>query len=356
MIDMDKYQIVEMAESQNHAGTKATADMAAIAEKLGFIRVPVRMNNNANSFMGKLKRQIGYWCDWKRAYNQISAGSILLLQHPFHHRQLTRDKVLVKLKQRKNVRIISVVHDVEELRAYRFNEYYKHEFEMMLSMADVLIVHNEAMKSWFESQGCEADKLVTLEIFDYLTDGDLSGKKILFDRSLTIAGNLDTTKSGYIAHVGELAGVKIHLYGPNFDESLKESGNVEYHGSFSANDLPAMLNEGFGLVWDGSSIDGCEGESGQYLKINNPHKLSLYLSAGLPIVIWKNAAEARFVEEKHLGITVDTLRDLHDVLEAIDLHRYKMMVENVNQEQIRLHKGYYSTKAIHACLDMLESN
>ena len=32
-----------------------------------------------------------------------------------------------------------------------------------------------------------------------------------------------------------------------------------------------------GLVWDGDSCSSCSGVCGEYLKINNPHKISFYL-------------------------------------------------------------------------------
>ena len=41
---MDRYQIVEKAGQFNHAGSKATADVAAVAETLGFCPAVVHMN------------------------------------------------------------------------------------------------------------------------------------------------------------------------------------------------------------------------------------------------------------------------------------------------------------------------
>ena len=46
----------------------------------------------------------------------------------------------------------------------------------------------------------------------------------------------------------------------------------------------------FGLVWDGISVETCAGVYGEYLKVNNPHKTSLYLASGIPVIIWKEAA------------------------------------------------------------------
>ncbi len=350
---MNRFQLVEITDEQAHAGSKATADAAAAAEKLGFTRVPVSMDTTADTALGKLRRQIGYFRDYRKAEKTVTPGSILLLQHPFHHQQLTREKTLLALKK-KGVRMISLVHDVEELRAFRYSDYYRQEFDRMLELADVLIVHNEVMKQWFIARGVPEERLVSLEIFDYLQDCD-EGKQISFEKSITIAGNLDTEKCGYIGALGELSGVRVHLYGPNFNEKLLQAANVEYHGSFPAGEIPKKLTKGFGLVWDGSSIDGCLGESGQYLRYNNPHKLSLYLSSGLPVVISKDAAEAGFVREHGAGILVGGLRELDRALDLSE-EEYRLLAENVKKLRKALCSGAYMEAALKKAVGILGQN
>ena len=349
---MDKFQIIEVTEQLNHAGTKATADIAVVAEKLGFKGINIRMDTTETSAIGKVRRQIGYFRDWKNAEKEISDDSVLLLQHPFHYPQVTREKTLRRIKER-NVRFISVVHDVEELRAFRFNDYYRHEFEVMLELADVIIVHNDVMKQWFIERGCDEHRLISLDIFDYLQNSNINNKK-RFEKSITVAGNLDTTKCGYIRQLGELDGIKVHLYGPNVNESLLKSDNIEYHGSFPVDEIPQRLDNGFGLVWDGESIDSCSGQSGQYLRYNNPHKLSLYLSSGLPVIIWKGAAEAKFVENNGVGITVDNVRKLNEILYGITGEHYTQMLENLGIVQSRLCSGHFSANAIGKALRVIE--
>ena len=349
---MDKFQIVEVTEQLNHAGTKATADVAVVAERLGFKRVNVKMDTTVESTIGKIRRQIGYCRDWKNAEKQITDGSILLLQHPFHYPQLTREKTLRRIKDR-NIKIISVVHDVEELRAFRFNDYYKHEFDVMLELADVIIVHNDVMKRWFIERGVNEHRLISLTIFDYLQNSE-NNKEVQFEKSITVAGNLDTTKCAYIGQLGELKNVKVHLYGPNFNETLLKADNIEYHGSYPADEIHQKLDRGFGLVWDGESIDGCKGQSGQYLRYNNPHKLSLFLSSGLPVIIWKEAAEANFVEENGVGITVDNLLRLNEILNDMTNERYEKIINNIRALKPKLCSGDFAIKAIEKALKLTE--
>lgn len=344
---MKLYQITEITEKFNNAGTKANADIAKVADAMGFKAVSVRMATTQHSAYGKVLRQVGYYRDWKKATEAIPAGSTLLLQHPFHHKQMTREACLRELKK-KDVKIISFVHDVEELRKFRYSDYYKKEFQTMLEIADVMIVHNEVMKQWFIERGIPKEKLITLGIFDYLRDA-VPGKKA-FKKSLTVAGNLDTTKCGYIAELGKISGIKFNLYGSGFEDSLSKYENIKYHGEFPVDTIPEKLTGGFGLVWDGNSIDGCKGDAGQYLRYNNPHKLSLYMSSGLPVVIWSGAAEAEFVRENNVGICVDSIEDMVNILDTMTEADYDRLCDNVNYISEELRKGTHTQKALNQAL------
>jgi len=342
---MKKYQIVEIEENEHHAGSKATQDVGAVAEKMGYETIYLKAVTKKEGIIPKIQRQIGYFFGWNACYSAIEENSLVLLQHPFHHPQLTREKTLKKLKEKKHAKFICLVHDVEELRAYRYNNYYAKEFSFMLEIMDVIIVHNEKMKSFFCGRGVPEDKIVTLEIFDYLQDVEKELPK--YEKSITVAGNLDSQKAEYISKLDQL-NIKVHLYGPNCDEALKNSENIIYHGVFPADSLPEYLNSGFGLVWDGSSIDGCQGKAGQYIRYNNPHKLSLYLSSGLPVVIWEEAAEAGFVEDHKVGICIDSLSNLKTALEQLDEVEYNSMASNAADLAELLRKGHFAQTAIDA--------
>lgn len=350
---MKKFQIFETEKDQHNAGSKAVSDVGTIAESLGYQKCFVHFNNTKDGTLPKIERQMTFYHDWNQVYKDIEDHSLVLIQNPYHHGQLTRNKTLGNLKNKKNCHFISLIHDVEEIRKYRYSDYYKEEFEFMRNLSDVFIVHNDKMKEWFIDKGFDADRLVTLEIFDYLQNKETSQYPV-FDKSITIAGNLNTQKSNYIRELSELDGVEVNLYGSNYDDSLNTYSFIHYYGSFPASEIPLKLNKGFGLVWDGSSIDGCKGPAGEYLKYNNPHKLSLYLSSGIPVVIWDQAAEAQFVRDHHVGITVSSLRQLPAVFETMTEELYKDMCKNVQALSNKLKAGYYTKKAIHSAEEIMK--
>lgn len=346
---MKKIQIVEYGEKQCHAGTKAVEDVSIIAEKMGFTKMKIQLKTQKLTFIAKIYRQLAYITDWLM-YGKKVDNAILLLQFPFIIKTVNRKFILDCLKKN-NVKIITVIHDVEELRGYMNNSYMERDFKLILQYSDIFIVHNEKMKCFFISKGIPQNRIVVLDIFDYLYVPQES-KEIRFSKSIVIAGNLNKQKSPYIEQLGILKDINIVLYGPNYDES-GNCKNMNYCGSVNPEKLPQILNEGFGLVWDGTSIETCDGPSGNYLKYNNPHKLSLYLAAGLPVIIWKQAAEAEFVEGNGVGICVNSLYELEKILDDISAEQYEQMCRNVKMVGKKLAHGEYMTKAIKKAIDLL---
>ena len=110
----------------------------------------------------------------------------------------------------------------------------------------------------------------------------------------------------------------------------------------------------YGLVWDGDSIETCSGGKGEYLKINNPHKLSLYLAVGLPVIIWDEAAEAEFVLRENVGFTIKSLYELPEKMESISDNDYKIMKKNAEIVGARLRNGEYMTRALKKAEEKIE--
>ena len=342
-----KYQIWECMPKTHTAGSKAPTDAKIILGDRGYQVIsihPMECQKGDNTWEWKHQRLIE---EWNQCYEMISENSIVFLQHPFWQEQKERNETLLKLKKEKKVKIISLVHDVESLRKMFQSEYTQQEFNFMLEIADVLIVHNHKMKEYFISLGIDEVKIVTLDIFDYLLEKDEKTEKI-FNSSISIAGNLDVVKSPYIGKLQELKNVKVHLYGPNYKEekSDNETSTISYHGSFPPNEVPMQLTHGFGLVWDGDSLEGCTGNTGEYLKYNNPHKLSLYLAAGLPVIVWRKAAIADFVLQQGIGIVVDSLKELDKIFENITKKEYEDYIERLQNVSVKVKRGDYMFKAL----------
>ena len=89
--------------------------------------------------------------------------------------------------------------------------------------------------------------------------------------------------------------------------------------------MPNIIDEDFGLIWDGDSIDGVTGLMGEYMRYNDPHKLSLYMVAHIPVIVWKKSAIAAFVENNNVGFAVNSLAEIDKRIQEITPAEYEKM-------------------------------
>ena len=337
------YQIVETMGNTVDASNKARGDVSNIAESLGFKSLYVRVPGFSKKILPKIISKAFFLFHLILVCIKLEKGSILLTQVPCINCAVISQYLLKKVCGLKKIRTVAFVHDVNEIRnpsKKMANESFK---KLLLNM-EIIVAHNESMIDYLCDWGIKREKIINLQIFDYILryDGAVTPE---FEKSIAVAGNLANDKSTYIDSLIELKNIRVNLYGPNYkDKGMNE--NIVYHGVFKSDELPQVLNSGFGLVWDGTSVETCEGAYGQYLKYNNPHKLSLYIAAGIPVVIWKDAAEAYFVKENHLGILVDSLFDLNEQFEKLTKEMYEEYCESVSIVRSRLIKGYYARNAL----------
>lgn len=265
---------------------------------------------------------------------RLKKYSNLIIQYP------TISSSLMKILENKLSKLslsIALIHDLPSIQGTGGDS----ESEIKcLSHFDCLIVHNSSMKKYVCQHGYKG-KIIELELFDYLHDFRLPVIESKHDGKICIAGNLD--KSRYICDLDKVNRCIFNLYGINKTLNLTNIKNVEYKGLLSSEEIVYKLDGDYGLVWDGDSIKECSGICGKYLLYNSPHKLSLYIASGKPIITWKKAAIAEFVEKENIGITIDSLLELND----IDLTKnYDIMKVNVMKLKQRVATGYYLKKAI----------
>ncbi len=331
------YFIDIRGKDKNTADIKAPADMCHIMSKRGYTPIVFertkKKGRNIGSFLCHVK-------NWLRAFAGISSKSLLVYQYPIALSKISiiMMKTLVKIKK---LRLVFLIHDIDSLRNY--NASSNSSREKLFKECAGLICHNESMKRYLVEQGIDEKKIVPLYVFDYINEDDFV--EIGNDTSVIIAGNLNTQKSKYIdALLKEDRGFHINLYGPNFVEK-PEYKDYTYFGSFPPEQLCSHLKGSFGLVWDGDSIDECSGPTGRYLQYNNPHKVSLYISSGIPVIIWDKAALSKYISDNSLGYSVGSLRDVANLISTgvDDLNDIK---RNVIEEGKRLREGDYLNQAL----------
>ena len=280
-----------------------------------------------------------------KTITNLKKDDILLIQYPLINTMLGFEKVMEKLKE-KGVITIILIHDLDSLRFIGMPRVVK-EDRNVINKANYIIAHNKKMKEkLIEMCKIDKDRTIELEIFDYILDNEIIPKERKKDKPIVIAGNLSKEKAEYLKYLKNVNNVTFNLYGKGYQKDEDEK-NINYIGAFLPEELINNLDGSFGLVWDGNSIDTCSGPYGEYLKYNNPHKTSLYLTAMLPVIVWKNSAMAEFVENNKVGITIERLEDISFEIQKITDEEYSKMIENTKAISEKLKRGEYLRKSIY---------
>lgn len=348
-------------KARNTAGAKAPADIKELCRRRGYCYAKLNVSPVKKSkTIRRVYRYLNAKKLWSHLRKNTKSGDVILYQHPiFGWREAQKN---IPKMQKNGIHFIALIHDLESLRkgingVIASNEKKNYNVDnVFLKHFDAIICHNEKMKQYMVSQGFNPSKLINLGLFDYLSECDPEKNEKAPFPSVAIAGNLAKGKCSYIYDIADgvhNVGLKIHLYGINYDDSIVNDAMI-YHGSFSPEELPNHLKGDFGLVWDGNSSKTCEGNTGEYLKFNNPHKVSLYLSSNMPVIVWNQAAIADFVIENGVGIAIGSLYELETVIKSISDEEYKKMCENAKKVSKKLREGYYFYTAFSEALKITE--
>lgn len=272
---------------------------------------------------------------------------ILVLQYPIFER-----KELLNLANKK--RTILFVHDIEGLRSQN-EELLKQEIERF-QLFQYIVVHNQKMKQFLIEKRIPEEKLYLLELFDYLCQGEEKNRQRTpviskKDIKLCYAGNLRQEKSPFLYQITEeMLGFDFYLYGVGA-ETEKLTKRIHYEGKADPAELPNQLKGNLGLVWDGLFDESDEKEKFKgYTKYNNPHKLSCYLAAGIPVVVWEKAAIADFVKKQNIGYTIRNFAEM----EQLDFSDYEQKYQNVQELKQRVRNGYYTIRIIEEIKEKME--
>lgn len=269
--------------------------------------------------------------EWLRLYRRmrevLNGAGHVLIEYPFEQRKRTYLVALMSLLN--GVKLYALIHDLNSLR---FADAQSSRELRILKLFDGLVSHNPAMTRWLRKRGYRG-RVADLDLFDYRSKPGQAWHETAMGPTLKVltAGNMSITKAAYIydSRLAQLPNVNMSLYGAFFDPDRAPELAANYKGAFDP-DAPVLDGpHHFGLVWDGEGVDTCSGAYGEYMRYNNPHKLSLYVSMGLPVIVWKHSAIAQVVKRWGIGVTVEDLRELSQLPSRISSDDYRQMVANV---------------------------
>jgi len=317
-----------------NAGAKAPSDIAHFLECDGYGRFDISTMQNGTSFITYY-----FQTTWK-LLTEISRRSIVVVQYPVYSNKgmLVIRIIRPMLKLFKMVKFIALVHDIRHMRE---ESYSKSKEIAELNSYSAIIVHSTRMRDLLIKSGCNV-KFSILGLFDYYVREQNRINRNL-SKEICFAGNLRSFK--FIEELPTIchSGLIFNLYGSSTDCS---TDNVRYCGSFKPDDVSSIQGS-WGLVWEGDSIDSLHGTDGEYQKYISPHKASLYIVAGLPMIVSSKSAIADYVQKNGIGICINSLNNLDSIIDGINEETYQNMLNNIQQLSEILKNGLNIKRAIH---------
>lgn len=297
----------QSSDGQIHGGSKAKSDAARIMIRAGFRPLKLGGRTRVVAALNAMRFVL---------FAFFGPRSNVIVHFPIYNRSA---QGLIKMLRVRHS-IIRLVHDIDQARDVAPTE------ELLgLIDADAAIISGKLDQiPGFEDKF--PSRRVHLSAWDYLTDltcpqtGD--GDKIIF------AGSLDRGKAAWIYDPQRTISLVFAGRGYEKDAGLAID---EFVGSFDPENPEFPSNVGWGLIWDGSQIDRLAGPTGRYQLYNQPHKFSLYIAAGLPIICNTEAAVAPMVTEWGIGVCVNALNDIPHVLSQISDVDRRAIISNVNR-------------------------
>lgn len=338
---MRKYQFyISFDDKENTAASKAVQDCKSVLSELGYEDRSIEdLELSDKRYLPKLFMGV------VKFFFAIKARSIVVIQYPLLSGN-AQFKYFMMAARLKKVKFLCLVHDINELRFNRAKRARSLKEANILNRYDCIIVHNEKMEKWLSTRKVTVP-MIRLKAFDYLTiKENLSSYQVACEediRTIVFAGNL--IKSKFIYALDQVSSWRFNLYGPHFVPLQNHAfDNVCWNGSLGPDEILTNLKGAFGLIWDGDHIGYLDETNGHYLRYNNPHKLSLYLAAGLPVIAPADSAIAGFISENKIGILVRSLKDLN--LLNVDSEQYNIWKTNVLKISSRIKTGHFMSNAV----------
>lgn len=318
---------------QYNAWDKARNDVTLTCINNGYTEI--KIHYKIGSVINKLRNSINLICHIINL-NLKKTGNILI-QYPGYKCNINKSVKIIRRLTRHKISIL--IHDLD---SYRSNGILNTSEKEILECADTIYAHTPAMKRLIENHTNNNCEIKILNLFDYYgkideIDKDAAIKNFIKSHSSVVfAGNL--SKSLFLKKIKNwINNYPIILYGNKIE---LQNPNLIYYGRFSPDDINNIAGD-WGLVWDGDSIETCDGQLGKYLKINASHKASLYLACGKPIIVWQQSGIAPYIINNKLGIAIKSIEEIPTIIQNISPAELSVLKNNAINESLLIRKGFH---------------
>ncbi len=309
---------------------KARQDVRRIAAEAGYAALALPVVPKVDKWWQWIAPMARIIWAWGKLFFKLHHGDLLLVQYPcFPLEAAPVARYALHLLQWKGAKTAAYVHDLPSLRELR-NAHARWSDQELLLRFDRVIAHNERMAAYLNGQGVREEHLIPLQLQDMLQDAPIPERRM--SMQVCVAGDL-SRKHSYYLHELPKGKLQWNLYGDNWKNNAKRPDLVYHGGKMDA------LEGSFGLVWEGMSARTITGANGAYMMLTSPRKASLYLTQGMPLIVWKWSALAKFVTDNKLGLVVDKLTEIPAALSALSEGEYTEMAASAKAWGEKLRRG-----------------
>ncbi len=268
----------------------------------------------------------------------VAHGDIVIIQSPTWNTFEFDEAFVKQLNAYSQVKKIIFIHDVLPLM-FESNRYLLKRYIDLYNQADVIIAPSQNMVDFLMNEGLTVRKYVIQRMWDCPVSIDFSVIP-QYKKLINFAGKTDNFKFSFVQD-WKYETVRLAVAAQEGD--WEHGANIEFLGWFQdqgtlANTL--RKNGGFGLLWTGNEYWM------EYMKLNACSKLSLYLAAGLPVIVHSSISEADTILHKGLGFVVDSLDEAVQKVEGMTEEQYNQMVQNVRLFGELIRGGFFTKKVL----------
>ncbi|GAB2026032.1 sugar transferase [Lactovum odontotermitis] len=276
----------------------------------------------------------------------VQENDLVVIQFPLWTQLNFQEEFINQLRRKPNVKLVALVHDVTPWMYAQDYEPLKDFFLSQLRKFDLLLTANEKM-----SKRLEEDKVTVpsfpMQLWDFRYQGPLKEK--------TFKKQLNFLIHRGLKEIDYRAAAPLKIYSQNKEnDKFKFLGSVEFQTIKNSNELPSLLEGGFGLVNAQNFKDFTNYDYNDYYGYVNSKRLSLYLAAGLPVIVPSNSPQAELVRSRKLGLVLDNLNEIDHLLLNLTEQDYSAMLEAVKPWQEAVSTGFFTKRALLNAIRILE--
>lgn len=319
----------------------------------------------ANQFVAESARQLGFkpinYVLWstrdltdperrkaviETMFGQVKSGDTVVMTYPMYVMNWAFSvEALDYLTKMDGVKTIGFVIDLHTWLSERPYDKHIDGSLQQLREFDVIIVPTEKFAERLREDDVHT-KVIAFNFLDFIYKGPIRPKS--FQKKVYIASGRPIWLTNYdgnvdITVIGDCHTKADHI--TTLEHRKAVALPMLFDGGFAAVDMVKNVTTnkpGTSYDWD------------KYSEYTAPSKQALYMASGMPLIVRPENANAAIIKARGIGLVMEDLSELDEILEKMTEQEYNKMVENLRPFQKAVASGFFAKEAIMEALAYLE--